>query len=284
MTSFTYRIVNVFADAGAPQPKLTGNPLCVFEDARDMDDRTQQALALQFNLSETVFVLPSDKAAARIRIYTPSYEMPFAGHPTLGASHVIRACLGAGDSFTLETGAGVIPVHASGDDWTLQAKPPQTRVLAQSNEAFAAIMGLQASDIREPPLWVNTGSDQLVAPLASVDAVRRARPDPVGIATLAQVDAAPKVFAWAESGNGEVLARFFLLKHGALLEDYGTGSAAANLGGWFVARGAKLPLKRLISQGEPIGRPARLLLEVDAQSGIHVSGRVIELGMGSVTL
>jgi PhzF family phenazine biosynthesis protein len=284
MSSFAYRIVNVFADASAPQPRLTGNPLCVFEDARGIDDQTQQALALQFNLSETVFVLPSDKAAARIRIYTPSYEMPFAGHPTLGSAHVVRALLGAGDSFTLETGAGVIPVRANGDDWTLQAKVPQTRALAQSNEAFAAIMGLAVADIRESPLWVNTGSEQLVAPLASVDAVRRARPDPAGIATLTQIDGAPKVLAWAESGDGEVLARFFLLKHGALLEDYGTGSAAANLGGWFVTRGATLPLKRRISQGEPIGRPARLTLEVDAQSGIHVSGRVIEIGAGSVTL
>jgi PhzF family phenazine biosynthesis protein len=196
----------------------------------------------------------------------------------------VRALLGAGDSFTLETGAGVIPVRANGDDWTLQAKTPQTRALAQSNEAFAAIMGLATADIREPPLWVNTGSEQLVAPLASVDAVRRAHPDPAGIATLAQIDSAPKVLVWAESGNGEVLARFFLLKHGALLEDFGTGSAAANLGGWFVTRGATLPLKRRISQGEPIDRPARLTLEVDAQSGIHVSGRVIELGAGSVTL
>jgi PhzF family phenazine biosynthesis protein len=284
MPTYTYRIVNVFADATAPQPRLTGNPLCVFEDARGMDDKTQQALALQFNLSETVFVLPSDKATARIRIYTPSYEMPFAGHPTLGSAHVVRTLQGAGDSFTLETGSGIVPVRASGDDWTLKAKLPQTRALAQSNEAFAAIMGLQASDIGEAPLWVNTGSEQLVAPLASVDEVRRARPDPAGIATLAQIDGAPKVLAWAESGGGEVLARFFLLKHGALLEDFGTGSAAANLGGWFVTKQAALPLKRLISQGEPIGRPARLMLEVDAQSGIHVSGRVIELGVGSVTL
>jgi trans-2,3-dihydro-3-hydroxyanthranilate isomerase len=284
MPTYTYRIVNVFAEKNAPQPRLTGNPLCVFEDARGMDDRTRQALALQFNLSETVFVLPSDKAAARIRIYTPAYEMPFAGHPTLGSAHVVRALQGAGDLFTLETGAGVIPVCASGDDWTLKAKAPHTRALAQSNEVFAGLLGLHTSDLRDTPLWVNTGSEQLVVPLASADAVRRAHPDPAGIATLAQVDGAPKVYVWAESGNDEVLARFFLLKHGALLEDFGTGSAAANLGGWFVARRAKLPLKRLISQGEPIGRPARLALEVNAESGIHVSGRVIELGTGSVTL
>ena len=70
---------------------LAGNPLCVFEDARGLDDATMQALALQFNLSETTFVLPSTAATARVRIFTPTFEMPFAGHPTLGTAHVVRA-------------------------------------------------------------------------------------------------------------------------------------------------------------------------------------------------
>jgi len=93
-----------------------------------------------------------------------------------------------------------------------------------------------------------------------------------------------KIYVWAPLSNDELLARFFLLKHGALAEDYGTGSAAANLGGWYVARNMTLPLRCVIRQGEPIGRPARLLLDVDAEGGIHVSGRVIELGTGAVTL
>ena len=77
---------------------------------------------------------------------------------------------------------------------------------------------------------------------------------------------------------------FFLLKHDALSEDHGTGSAAANLGGWYVARKAPLPVKRVIHQGEPIARPSRLLLNVDAGGGIYVGGHVIELGTGSVVL
>ena len=81
-----YRLVNVFAEQ-----VLAGNPLCVFEDARGLDDATMQALALQFNLSETTFVLPSAVATARVRIFTPTFEMPFAGHPTLGTAHVVRA-------------------------------------------------------------------------------------------------------------------------------------------------------------------------------------------------
>ena len=90
MAAHAFRIVNVFArDA-----RLTGNPLAVFEDARGIDEATMQALARQFNLSETTFILPSAQATARVRIYTPAYEMPFAGHPTLGTAHVVRALTG----------------------------------------------------------------------------------------------------------------------------------------------------------------------------------------------
>ncbi|MEQ1776780.1 MAG: phenazine biosynthesis protein PhzC/PhzF, partial [Burkholderiales bacterium] len=97
-------------------------------------------------------------------------------------------------------------------------------------------------------------------------------------------DDTTKIYVWADLGNGELFVRFFLLKHGALSEDHGTGSAAANLGGWFVARKATLPVKRVIRQGEVISRPSRLLLDVDADGGIYVGGQVIELGTGSVTL
>src|SRR6476659_8827269 len=120
MATYAYRIVNVLTRGGG---RLTGNPLCVFEDARGLDDAAMQALARQFNLSETTFILPSEKATARVRIFTPSYEMPFAGHPTLGTAHVVRSLHGR-DEVTLEMQAGIIPVSAQGDRWTLQAVPP----------------------------------------------------------------------------------------------------------------------------------------------------------------
>jgi trans-2,3-dihydro-3-hydroxyanthranilate isomerase len=284
MPAYTYRIVNVFADATAPHSRLTGNPLCVFEDASGLDTAAMQALALQFNLSETVFVLPSSKATARIRIFTTAFEMPFAGHPTLGSAHVVRALTGARDQVTLETGAGVIPVAARGDEWTLKANVPQTRAYARPLESLAQTLGIDAADIADTLLWVNTGNEQLVAPLTSADAVRRCRPDAVRMAAEKAANDTTKIYVWADTGGGELLARFFLLKHGALSEDYGTGSAAANLGGWYLARKAPLPVKRLIRQGEPISRPSRLLLDVDAGGSIHVAGHVIELGAGSVVL
>jgi trans-2,3-dihydro-3-hydroxyanthranilate isomerase len=284
MRTYAYRIVNVFADGSSPRRRLTGNPLCVFEDARGLDTETMQSLALQFNLSETVFVLPSDKATARIRIFTAAFEMPFAGHPTLGAAQVVRALTGAGDQITLETGAGVIPVTANGDAWTLKANAPQTRAYAKPLTALAQTLGIDAAAIVDTPLWVNTGNEQLIVPLQSADAVRHCKPDAARMSAEKAADDTTKIYVWADIGNDELFVRFFLLKHGALYEDHGTGSAAANLGGWFVARKAALPLKRTIHQGEVIARPSRLLLTVDARGGIHVTGQVIELGAGSITL
>lgn len=284
MQQYRYRIVNVFADAASPQPRLTGNPLCVFENARGLDAATMQSLALQFNLSETVFVLPSDTATARIRIFTTAFEMPFAGHPTLGSAQVVRALAGAGDRITLETGAGVIALSAHGDQWTLKANAPQTRAYVPPLSSLAQTLGINAADILETPLWVNTGNEQLVVPLSGADAVRRCKPDAARMAAEKAADGTSKIYVWADTGGGALLVRFFLLKHGALSEDHGTGSAAANLGGWYVARKLPLPLHRVIHQGEAISRPSRLLLDVDATGGIYVGGRVIELGAGSVTL
>ena len=82
---YRYRIVNVFAEE-----RLAGNPLAAFEDARGLDEAMMQALALQFNLSETTFLLPSDRGNARVRAFTPTNEMPFGGHPTLGSAYGVR--------------------------------------------------------------------------------------------------------------------------------------------------------------------------------------------------
>jgi trans-2,3-dihydro-3-hydroxyanthranilate isomerase len=282
-TSFAFRIVNVFAEA-----RLAGNPLAVFDDARGLDDATMQALALQFNVSETTFILPSTRASARVRIFTPTFEMPFAGHPTLGTAHVVRALHG-GDALTLEMQAGVIPVRARGDVWTLQSNAPRTRPVGASRDELAAMLGLDAADVGAEPLWVDTGSEQLVIPLASIDAVRRCQPKADLLARHGSV--APSgggsramAYVWAEVAPDGVLARFFFLKHGAVIEDPGTGSACANLGGWLVATGAPLPQTRTISQGETVGRRCRLGLTVDDEERIFVSGRVIELGRGTIDL
>ncbi len=283
MTSYAFRIINVFAEE-----RLAGNPLAVFEDGSGLDDATMQALALQFNLSETTFVLPSARATARVRIFTPAFEMPFAGHPTLGTAHVVRALKG-GDAVTLEMRAGVIPVRASGDEWTLQANAARTRAVTASRDELAAMLGLDVPDIGGKPLFVDTGSEQLLIPLASVAAVRRCRPNAdllikYGSVALPDGGSRAMAYVWAEVAPDGVLARFFFPKHGAIIEDPGTGSACANLGGWLVATGAPRPRTLTVAQGEAVGRRCRLRLTVDAEGGIFVSGRVVELGRGTITI
>jgi PhzF family phenazine biosynthesis protein len=290
MTDYAFRLVNVFAES-----TLAGNPLCVFEDARGLDDATMQALALQFNLSETTFVLPSSVASARVRIFTPAFEMPFAGHPTLGTAHVVRALRGSGDAVTLEMHAGIIPVRAQGDAWTLSANAPRHRPVAASRMELAAMLGLAEADVApdpaRPPLWVDTGSEQLIIPLATVDAVRRASPLPALMHAHASNDRRAMAYVFADDdaapagpGARAVVARFFFPKLGAVLEDPGTGSACANLGGWLLATGAPLPQRVEVSQGDAVGRPCRLSLRVTTGGAIEVSGRVVELGRGSVSL
>jgi len=275
-----FRIVNVFAET-----PLAGNALAVFDDARGIDDTTMQALALQFNLSETTFILPSERASARVRIFTPAFEMPFAGHPTLGTAHVVRALHATGDRVTLEMRAGIIPVEADGDVWTLQANAPTHRRPDATREQLAAMLGLQADDLlaTAEPLWVDTGSEQLVIPLASFDAVRRARPSPVALAEHGSNGKRAMAYVFAREGS-RVVARFFFPKHGAVVEDPGTGSAAANLGGWLLATGAALPQRLMIEQGDAVGRPCRLGLAVAADRSIRLSGRVIEIARGRLTL
>lgn len=277
MNDYAYRIVNVFAES-----PLEGNPLCVFEDGRELDDATMQALALQFNLSETTFVLPSERATARARIFTPTFEMPFAGHPTLGTAHVVRSLRNAGDAITLDLRAGIIPVRAEGDVWTLEANPPKHRAPTASRSELAGMLGLGEVDLADaPPLWVDTGSDQLIIPLASFDAVKRAAPDGRAMQVHGSNGTRAMAYVFAREGD-RVLARFFFPKHGAVIEDPGTGSACANLGGWLLATDAPLPQRLSIDQGEAVSRRCRLGLEVSADRRIRVSGRVVELGRGAL--
>ena len=280
MAEYSYRIVNVFAEE-----RLAGNPLAVFEDARGMDADTMQALALQFNLSETTFLLPSAHASARVRIFTPANEMPFAGHPTLGSAYVVRALKDCGDALSLEMGAGTIPVSAAGDIFTLQAKAAKTRPVRLTRDNLANMLGVALADLGERPLWVNTGNEQLLVPLRSPDAVARCQPDPRLAQRHANEAGMVKIYVWAETGDEQIVARFFFSKRpGSIEEDPGTGSACANLGGWMIAAKKPLPLTRLIYQGDRVGRPCRLRLRLDQAGEIFVAGRVIELGRGSVSI
>ena len=302
MASYAFRLLNVFASS-----TFSGNQLCVFEDARGMDDATMLNLAAQFNLSETTFILPSERAAARVRIFTPGFEMKFAGHPAIGTAQVVRDLRQSGDALTLEFQAGVVPLTASGDTcansgtgtrtdtWTFTAPCPdgvRTAAPALDPAGIAELVGLSAADLSADPIWVDTGADHLLVPLATVDAVRRAAPNPSFLERWQASSLGRKtlyLFALdggnVHAGRQVVVARYFYAKPGGgINEDPGTGSACANLGGWLLHRQAALPASLLVEQGDQTGRPCRLQLDVSADGRILVGGRALEIGRGKVTL
>ena len=281
MATLPFRIVNVFTQ---DQAALTGNPLCVFEDGRALDTVAMQALARQFNLSETTFILPSTSADARVRIFTPNYELPFAGHPTLGTAHVCRALRTGENSLRLEMQAGLINVVAQDNRWTLTAPTPTWRELDLSRTVLAQALGLAERDIDERPLWMKAGREQLVVPLTSLDAVRRAAPQFQSMQNIRSDDEIGMVYLFAASGAESMLARFFFPQGAAILEDPATGSATANFGGWYLAMQRPLPIQVEISQGEAVGRPSTLYLQVDARGNIFVGGDVIEIARGTVDI
>ena len=160
-----YRILNVFTDGDNP---FSGNPLCVFEDATGLSDRTCRTSPV----SSTSPRRPSSRPAARrsapnVRIFTPNYEMPFAGHPTLGTAYVVRELSGAGDAVLLRMPAGDIPVRVAGNVWTLQANAPTSFPVDVPRSDLTAMIGLTADRVAAEPLWVDTGTVQLILPLRS---------------------------------------------------------------------------------------------------------------------
>jgi PhzF family phenazine biosynthesis protein len=283
MSELNYRLLNVFT---RDSRRLSGNPLCVFENGSGLDDETMQALARQFNLSETTFILPASTAAAhaRVRIFTPSYEMPFAGHPTLGTAAVCRSLELGGDELRLEMRAGIIPVVASGGRWTLVANPPSYREVPLPRARMAQLLGLHAEDLAERPLWAKAGKEQLIVPLKTDAAVRRAAPLPEAFRELTSEDGQGMAYVFSLLDAKRVLARFFFPQGYAVLEDPATGSAAANLGAWWLAMRRSLPCSLIIDQGEQVRRSSMLFLDIDEARQIRVGGEVIELGRGRIKL
>jgi PhzF family phenazine biosynthesis protein len=279
-----YRIVNVFTVGDDP---FSGNPLAVFEDATGVDDDRMQAIARQLNLSETTFVtgLGGDGVDADVRIFTPEYELPFAGHPTLGTASVVSSLLSGRDRVVLGMPAGRVPVAGNGSRWVLTtAVAPSTRPVDVATEDLAAMVGVEPGEIAEGPLWVDTGVEQLILPLTSVDAVRRAQADPRLLRTHGESNRGEAlVYLWAPTGDETVEARLFFTQGAGAIEDPATGSACANLGGWWHARGER-GLRRTVRQGDAVHRPSELQLGIDTEGGIHVGGTVHELGSGVLVL
>jgi trans-2,3-dihydro-3-hydroxyanthranilate isomerase len=269
-----------------------GNPLAVFPDATKIPEAALQSIALELNLSETVFVYPpaDPKHTRRVRIFTPVYEMPFAGHPTVGCAFALAALgeipLEGETRIVLEEGVGPVPVLIRGEFKKPEfaqlsvAKLPETGPPPPGRSHLADMLSLDPSDIlggMTAPQAISCGFPFLMVPLRDLDAVRRAR------VRMDQWDSALKsywapdvmVFARDAEREGVIRARVFVPGQG-IIEDPATGSAAAGLGGYLAARETAPSgnFRWVVEQGFEIKRPSFIELEVDKKDGEVTAVRV----------
>ncbi|GIJ19427.1 phenazine biosynthesis protein PhzF [Micromonospora lutea] len=282
MSTLAYEIVDVFTDR-----PYAGNPLAVVFGAEGLATDQMQALASEFNLSETIFVLPATQAGAtyRARIFTPVDELPFAGHPSVGAAvTAARRGLFPMGQVTQECGAGVLPIEVSDGAATLTGGSP-TLGPELEPEPLLEMVGLGAEDHLGPaPRVAGCGLEFPFLPVRP-DALARAQVNPVAAGRYGIEHVS--VFSWnAETQTAH--ARVFVPGLG-VPEDPATGSAALGLGVWLVASGL-LPNEGrssyLVRQGVEMGRPSSLACTVTAAGGVavgtSVAGQVMPVARGEI--
>lgn len=289
-----YNFVQV--DVFHSQP-LKGNPLAVFTDARGLSSEEMQAIAREMNLSETTFILPRDAAmeqerGARVRIFTPQEELPFAGHPTLGTAFVLRGSRGASE-VRLDLNVGTIPVTFS--------VQPDGRVFGEmrqrdpefgatyAREVVAPLAGLEVPDLEAtPPIQtVSTGVPFAIVPVKSLEAIRRAALD------------------WRKlrefmANGGDAFSLFFVTRetvsprarlHARMIfsngEDPATGSGSGCCVAWMVKHGIAQPDEQvMIEQGIEIHRPSEIFVRASMQdnrvTNVRVGGHVAEVVRGEL--
>jgi trans-2,3-dihydro-3-hydroxyanthranilate isomerase len=288
-----YVTVDVFTDRA-----FGGNPLAVLPDARGLSDADMQAIAREFNYSEQTFVLPAASLGntARVRIFTPAVELPFAGHPNVGTAFVLASAgtaLGhhVGDTMIFEEGAG--PVRAevlreAGAVVGARIAAPQALELGPElpPAPLAACAGLPAEALAaaHAPRLASVGLPTAFAELRDLAALAAARPDPAAFAAAeAALPLAGRpliLHLWVRTGPGAVRARLFAPTAG-VPEDPATGSAAGALGALLAGRGDGEAL--LVEQGIEMRRPSRIEVTV-ADGWATIAGRCVAVMEGVLTL
>jgi trans-2,3-dihydro-3-hydroxyanthranilate isomerase len=273
MPTHDYVTVNVFTDQ-----RFRGNPLAVIPDASGLTDVQMQAIAAEFNLSETTFVLPPEdpRNHARVRIFTPKSEMPFAGHPNVGTGYVLATMAGdPPEHYTFEEIAGLVRVHVlrdtSGEISGARVAAPRSLSIdigipLETIAACASLFDKDIATLCHTPLVASVGTPFVVAEVASVEALSRAAPDVTAFrAAVAQFPElvgrmALYLYAWSDSGERRLRARMFA-PLGGIWEDPATGSAAAALAALLtsIAPGENLDLQYAIEQGIEMGRPSLII-------------------------
>jgi trans-2,3-dihydro-3-hydroxyanthranilate isomerase len=275
-----YRVVDVFTtDAFA------GNPLAVVLDGDDLSTAAMQTIANEFNLSETTFPVraTTDGASYRLRIFTPTSELPFAGHPSIGSAWVMRA-LGRVDDghFVQECGAGLLPLTLEGDGATLTGGEASLGEPVDPAAALAAV-GLGLRDmVGDPVRWAGVGIDFAYLHVRP-ESVARARPDLTALTAIGT--AGISVFSYVDA---VAHARVFAGGVG-VIEDPATGSAALGLGVWLAATdkvAADGTTSYRVEQGAEIGRPSVMECVVRCVGGLavelSVTGSVVPVAEGRI--
>ena len=300
MTARNYLIYDVFTG-----DRLAGNPLAVVLDCKGLDLDAMQRIAREFNLAESVFVLPPEnpRHRARIRIFTPDYEMPFAGHPTVGSAVALTELEeGNGDAiFVLEENIGPVRCAVSRSEGATfaefdLAKLPEQLKLTAEPEAIGAALGLGPHEIgfeNHRVAFFSAGVPYVTIPVANLQAAAKAQLNNDMWAQLA-----PKKSEWAfaspyvycrETVHKESAFHVRMIVHGnPSYEDPATGSAAAAFAGaimHFDQPGDGMT-RCWIEQGLEMGRPSRIRLELDVEGGqlasARIGGEAVKVGEGKL--
>jgi trans-2,3-dihydro-3-hydroxyanthranilate isomerase len=305
MRRLHYHRVDVFTDRA-----FGGNPLAVCTNGRGVEPETMQAIAKEFNLSETTFVLPPDDPRHnwRVRIFTPERELPMAGHPTVGTSFVLARehMIPRGDdggtetNIVLEEGVGPVPVRVSfesGEPVFAEMTQPLPTFGPQLSDrrAASAMLSLEEDDLdaQLPLEVVSCGVPFLFVPLRSLDAAHRARPRAELIEAVANGGVPREVFVFTrevENASSTVHSRMFAPGMG-ITEDPATGGASGPLGCYLVRHGlvACDPAAEIVSeQGLEMGRPSFIKIRIE-QSGdditaVRVGGQCHFMGEGFIEI
>ncbi|MCG6883345.1 MAG: PhzF family phenazine biosynthesis protein [Silicimonas sp.] len=280
-----YLVYDVFTDHA-----FGGNPLAVIPDATGLAEDRLLKIAREFNFSETTFVLPPKDPShdARVRIFTPTRELAFAGHPTIGTALALHGLGRAGAEMVLELGVGPIPVRIEGGVAEFATRVPLATADAAGLPALAACLGLPETAIRtdrHAPIEASLGAeftlieltdtDALDAATPAIDAFRVAIPDAERLAILAYV-----------RDGARIEARMFA-PLGGILEDPATGSAIAALASWLgKLEGESREFE--VSQGVKMGRPSQISASVTVENGVpvevRIAGRATKVMEGRLTL
>ncbi|SEM81482.1 PhzF family phenazine biosynthesis protein [Halomonas caseinilytica] len=277
-----YYLLDVFTDT-----PLAGNPLAVFLDAEGMEASDMQAFANELNLAETVFVgAQQAENDFPIRIFTPSRELPFAGHPTIGTAHLLAAqgLVDTAQPLILRAPVGPLEVRFEGELARFTtAVPVEVGASSLGRAAAATLLGLEAPAIAGDPVQASCGLPFHLIPLDSEASLAKVMPD-VGQWTLhVSPSGVDQVYLYVE--NGESLAtRTFIREFAGLKEDPATGSAASALAGYLGTRDRLDDRQWRIRQGVDMGRPSEIIARArrdGEQVRVEVAGQACLVGEGA---